>query len=503
MKSTSPRSRSRRRTALPPTTFCAARCRRIRVIATALAWILVFLTAGTLSAAVVTFEDLPLAPDSYWNGDDGSGGFVSGDASFTNRYDMEWGFWEGFACSNLTDANGIGYSAQYNAIPGGGQGGSTNYAVAFVGWTAPPTVVFARLQSLTGLYVTNNCYAYHEMREGSPFSKKFGGDTGDDPDWFKLTITGVDANDQPIGTVEFYLADFRFEDNARDYILDSWAFVDLASLGPVQALQFAVSSSDTGDFGMNTPAYFCLDTILPQVPIATFEDLTLDPESHWNGADGSGQFVSGQASFTNLYNADYDYWEGFAYSNHTDANTAGYTSQYNAICGGGQGGTAHYAVGFVGWEIVPTLTFDNPQTLTGLYLTNTCYAYYEMREGSPFSKKFGGQTGNEPDWFKLTITGIDAGGRPTGEVEFYLADFRFENNACDYILDSWAFVDLTSLGEVETLCFTLSSSDTGDFGMNNPAYFCLDTIVSGVATHEQAIENPVKTFMGDDPCVNK
>ena len=225
--------------------------------------------AGASDAAVATFEDLTLAPESFWNGGDGSGGFVSGQAAFENRYNAEWDFWDGFAYSNRTDPNAAGHEAQYNAIPGSGQGGSANYAVAFVGWEAPPTLTFAGPQRFTGLYVTNNGYAYYDMRDGSPFSKRFGGDTGDDPDWFKLTITGLDANDLPTGAVECYLADFRFADNARDYILDSWAFVDLTSLGEVQALQFTLSSSDTGDFGMNTPAYFCLDTVVTGIDVGS------------------------------------------------------------------------------------------------------------------------------------------------------------------------------------------------------------------------------------------
>jgi len=463
-----------------------------------LACIAVFTIVAATQAAVGTFEDLTLAPESYWDGRDGSGGFASGPASFNNFYDLEWDYWEGFAYSNCTDANAAGYAAQYNAVAGSGQGGSSNYVVAFAGWQTVPTVTFHKPQVVTGLYIANNCYAFYEMRNGSPFAKKFGGPTGDDPDWFKLTITGLDPNDQPTGQVEFYLADFRFEDSRSDYILDCWAFVDLVSLGEVQSLRFALSSSDNGDFGMNTPAYFCLDTILTQHVLATFEDMTLAPESSWSGDDGSGGFSSGRVSLGNFYDPEWEYWEGFACSNRTDANAIGYPAQYNAIPGCGQGGTSNYAVAFVGWQIVPTLAFDRPQVFAGLYVTNNCYAFYEMRDGSPFTKKFGGPTGDDPDWFKLTITGLDPNDQPTGQVEFYLADFRFEDNSRDYILDSWAFVDLASLGEVQSLRFTLSSSDNSDFGMNTPAYFCLDTIVSGVGQDEQSPTSQT----GDDPCLD-
>ena len=35
----------------------------------------------------------------------------------------------------------------------------------------------------------------------------------------------TDGNDNR--TVEFYLADFRFDDNAEDYIINDWTLVDL------------------------------------------------------------------------------------------------------------------------------------------------------------------------------------------------------------------------------------------------------------------------------------
>jgi len=59
--------------------------------------ILTLLLAGMSRAAIVTFDDLPLAPDSYWNGADGAGGFTSGGVRFANHYNADWAFWDGFA----------------------------------------------------------------------------------------------------------------------------------------------------------------------------------------------------------------------------------------------------------------------------------------------------------------------------------------------------------------------------------------------------------------------
>ena len=55
-------------------------------------------------------------------------------------------------------------------------------------------------------------------------------------------------------------------DSADDFILDTWAFVALDSLGIVAALKFALSSSDVGAFGINTPTYFAIDNVQP-VPV--------------------------------------------------------------------------------------------------------------------------------------------------------------------------------------------------------------------------------------------
>lgn len=55
------------------------------------------------------------------------------------------------------------------------------------------------------------------------------------------------------------LADFRFDNAADDYVVTDWRWLDLSGLGAVSSLQFALTSSDVGPFGINTPAYFAMD----------------------------------------------------------------------------------------------------------------------------------------------------------------------------------------------------------------------------------------------------
>jgi hypothetical protein len=207
---------------------------------------------------------------------------------------------------------------------------------------------------------------------------------------------------------------------------------------------------------------------------ATFEELTLGSNGFWNGSDGSGKFTSGPFTFHNSYNAEWASWRGFSFTNHTDSVTPGWMNQYSAIAGSGVGGSAIYAVAYVSGTT--RITLSNPDSLAGFYVTNSTYAYLSMRDGDDYTKKFGGSSGNDPDYFRLVVEGIDEEGDTTGTVMFYLADFRAEENDKDYIVNSWKWVDLTSLGVVSELHFSLESTDMGAWGMNTPAYFCLDNL---------------------------
>ena len=80
-------------------------------------------------------------------------------------------------------------------------------------------------------------------------------------------------------------------------------------------------------------------------------------------------------------------------------------------------------------------------------------------------------------------------------INVYLADYQFSDNSLDYIIKDWTWVDLTSLGASDSLSFSLSSSDNGMFGMNTPAYFCLDNFSTNFGTGISTIvENEIKVY---------
>ena len=656
------------------------------------------------------------------------GSFESGGLEFNNSHSnfLDYGFtsWSQWAYSNITDNVTAGYTNQFGVITGEAAAGSDTFGVAFVqqGEDATPPIIRKKVsdeRQFGSLFVTNTTYAALSMRDGDQFAKAFGGATGDDEDFFRLTITGKDDLGSTIGSIEVYLADYRFENNAEDYILDEWLQVDLTAVATAESLEFSVDSSDVGDSGMNTPAYFAVDQIrlteptlffdvdpdsitedasvntaaarvtrlysdkttaleidvssdvfgildfpssitipagqdyhdftievigddlyrgdqsvvlaasvtdvgsdtaslqvieddplslqlntavtgivegntisvavsrnavdlgsalavsltadslgLLDVPdevviplgessvlfnVVATEDLldrpneslpisanadgylessitlnwednddpelnitsqkitysevealptvgfellgrSIEKEGYRNGSDVNGGYETKGMLLNNSYDPEWDSWSGWSISKTTDTTTPGFLNQYSSIVGQGDSGSETYAVGAVGFATVPSIVrnLGSTSSFHSVSITNTTYAVRSMLEGDFFAKKFGGETGNDPDWLLLTIEGLDAQQQSIGTLDFYLADYRFEDNQDDYIVDSWVNVPLDGITEAAELRFSMTSSDTGQYGMNTPAYFAIDqlkTVSQTASPHVQISRN--------------
>ena len=221
--------------------------------------------ADARTATVSDLEDVVLPGNGVLNtaSNPAADGFLSEGALY--KWSLSFGLPVGFAASNISDTTDYSQTQPenhpYNSITGGGAGGSSQYAVA----TAFAPVEIVLPASPVSVAIANNTYAYYSMLNGDSFAKKFGGPDGTDPDFFVLTITGMQGANT-IGAKQLYLADYRNLNNAPDDILDEWVMVDLTSLAGSNRLLFSLDSSDhfifnNVDFGMNTPAYFTLDNL--------------------------------------------------------------------------------------------------------------------------------------------------------------------------------------------------------------------------------------------------
>ncbi len=207
----------------------------------------------TGDAVTATFDDNYLAENSHFAGDNEEDKFFSGSYAF-NVADMG-GWWYGYALSNSTSTAFNSLDDQFNSSVGSGVDGSSNYCVAYPSGTSVEVTNKEEGDSISGAFITNNAYAVSSMTKGDSFAHKFA-----KGDWFKLTAEGT-AADGTTKSVDFYLADFRSENEADHYMLTSWQWFDLRSLGKVTGVTFKFASSDNGKYGMNTPAYLCIDNL--------------------------------------------------------------------------------------------------------------------------------------------------------------------------------------------------------------------------------------------------
>ena len=127
----------------------------------------------------------------------------------------------------------------------------------------------------------------------------------------------------------------------------------------------------------------------------------------------------------------------------------------------------------------------------GVYVTNSNYAYLSMKWGDGFARKF-----SDTDFFKLNIIGFK-NGTATDTVPFYLAQNGF-------IVNTWTWVDLKPLGNVDSVFFSLTSSDVGQFGMNTPGFFAIDEFTTrDAAVGLLDINNTLHASVYPNPTLNK
>lgn len=461
------------------------------------------LSFAVVAQTVSTFDNISLMANSVKNGAGAPwyGKFTSGKVEFPNEYQTSYGgFWNGgWAYSNVkNDTNGA-FSNMYASFANGGHN-SANYGIGQQG-SVLRLAAAETGTTVKGCYVTNGTYPALTVKNGDGFSKKFGGVTGNDPDFFVLVIKGWLNGALKTDSVNFFLADYRAQDSTNDYIVKNWTWVDLSSLGNVDSLSFRMGSTDEGQFGINTPLFFCIDDVVTATDTADFENLNLAPGKFWNKSNGTVRdiYTSGNAQFPSAYTiSGYgDYWSrGFAISNKTDSTTAsgisGNSRIYTAITGVGYNNSANYAVAQNN-SVIRLQGAALGKQLDGVYLTNSNYAYLSMKWGDAFARKF-----NDTDFFAVKITGYKAGAK-TDSVLHYLA----QNGQ---IKNTWEWVDLKPLGNVDSVMFSLSSSDVGQFGMNTPAFFALDNFTTrdaavGIATiaanelNVQVYPNPANNWV--------
>lgn len=162
---------------------------------------------------------------------------------------------------------------------------------------------------------------------------------------------------------------------------------------------------------------------------------------------------------------DVRYMAGFAYTNNSDIKTA---NSYASITGKAKTATTYLSAFTNSDTPAAFIINNNSYVIKGAWVTNSKYAYTAMTEDYNVATKF-----TKDSWFKLTATGYDDKGGKTGTAEIYLANYKSDD---DKPVSDWIWFDMKPLNYAAKIVFSLSSTDSGHYGMNTPAYFCMDGI---------------------------
>lgn len=459
---------------------------------------------------VFRFSHLIDGEGSSWGGIAWDGFTVSKNAETTpadDLLDSQWGCMAGGGIADVVDNDIITDPSRPYAI--------AYYSLMSMQNSLSITFNDGNNYSAEGMYVTTSPYIYYATKDGYFVARPF----TEEGDYLKIIAHGV-KEDNSETTTEMTIAEFT---NGTFSALDKWEWFDLSPLGEVKEIYFTMESTDVDPmWGMNTPGYFCMDrlTVSKEVEEEEFDGITLDLTNPTNPETFT---FNTTGEWTETYNdIDYTHWEsqvfrfshliggegtsygglawnGFTVSKNASDASADYLldTQWGCMAKGGISAVnsneiyvdaerPYIVANYSSWETENSLsiTFNdgNLYTLNGMYVTNSPYPYYTNIAGDDFAN---GLT-NEGDYFKVIAYGVKAD-NSVETAEFTLAEFK--NGSLQQVTE-WTWWDLSSLGTIKEVYFTMESSDTGQWGINTPAYFCMDRIMASNPV-ESGIEKSV------------
>lgn len=219
--------------------------------------------------------------------------------------------------------------------------------------------------------------------------------------------------------------------------------------------------------------------------VATFDDLTL-PGTDTSylevipAANGIYPFQSGNAKFYGKLDYGGSYQAQFNYSNRTDTLTQGYENQWAAITGKGYNNSANYGIAYAESDMSNFFqSVENGPKLTGaaaghkvsgVYITNTTVAYRWIKNNFTAGS-----------WYKVTIRGYLNNAKVGDSVVVTMANYGSTDTT---LLNTWQWVNLLPLGNVDSVTFQTSSSNSF-----TPYYFAIDnfTTLDGICPDAQNI----------------
>lgn len=220
--------------------------------------------------------------------------------------------------------------------------------------------------------------------------------------------------------------------------------------------------------------------------VLDLSSVSLDSKGVWSDALAESAKISAAPYvFSHTATPAYNSYDGFiATSNADNANYGNnwYASNpYGSMTQGGYDKTgapcllAYYNT-YSDKSLTVSFSDGNKHNMVGAYITATPQSYYSHFTTNNYTRRF-----TKGDSFKLTAHGMK-NGVETGTVDMYLADFTASDSTQWYANRTWEWMDLSSLTAVDSIYFTMYSTDMGTYGINTATYFCMDKLTSTVAT---------------------
>lgn len=136
-------------------------------------------------------------------------------------------------------------------------------------WMKQPEFYFDMPYTFKGLWYCNTSYTYGVIENGNKFGtsgtatalKDLKDSEGRNSGYFEVVIECYDIDGNLIATKTKLLADYRY-DHPTVKPVTAWTYWDIDVEG-VQSVKFNFTGSDIDpDYGLNTPAYICIDDII-------------------------------------------------------------------------------------------------------------------------------------------------------------------------------------------------------------------------------------------------
>ena len=275
--------------------------------------------------------------------------------------------------------------------------------------------------------------------------------------------------------------------------------VDLGQIGEASTEISAIRALHNETIEEKDEIVFDINSMIEQ------QNITFNNQDVWdktfNDSIKYQSFGNGTFSFAHLRSGnswDGTSWEGFTISRSTDtllSHESFYPDhQWGIMAGGGVNGIGTpFILGYFSEYTENSLdshiceiefTHINDVEAVGCYVCNSPYTMRCITQGFGYARKF-----TQGDYCTLTAHGINTNGEECGTVVYYIADYRDEDSTKWILNTDWDWMDLTPLGAVKSIYFTMETTDVGDWGANTTFYFGLDQITIRPIKQETSIES--------------